>query len=126
SSRPNPAAYSYWQGLGVQPFPYWIKLVRSGSNLTSYVSGDGVSWGTGISQTVSMSQNLYIGLMVWSGTTSSAASATFDNVSATGGVMPLVLSVSPTSGAIGTSVIVNGASFGAVQGSSTLAFNGTA
>jgi RHS repeat-associated protein len=127
ASRTSPGTYSSWQSaVGVQPFPYWIKLVRSGNSFASYFSSDGVNWGSGFTQTVTMAQNVYIGLVVWSGTTSSTASATFDNVLISGGVMPLVLSVSPTSGAVGTAVTVNGASFGAVQGTSTVTFNGAA
>jgi len=37
----------------------------------------------GASQTVSMAQNVYVGLAVSSRTTSSLATATFDNVSVT-------------------------------------------
>jgi len=39
---------------------------------------------------------------------------------------PNIASVSPASGAIGTSVTINGAGFGATQGSSTITFNGVA
>jgi hypothetical protein len=64
--------------------PYWVKLVRSGSSLSSYTSTDGVNWvPLGASQTVSMAQTVYVGLAVNSGTSSSLATATFDNVSLT-------------------------------------------
>jgi hypothetical protein len=39
---------------------------------------------------------------------------------------PSITSVSPSSGPVGTAVTVTGANFGATQGSSTIAFNGTA
>ncbi|HKV25953.1 MAG TPA: IPT/TIG domain-containing protein [Candidatus Acidoferrum sp.] len=39
---------------------------------------------------------------------------------------PTILSLSPTSGAVGASVTITGANFGATQGSSTVTFNGTA
>jgi hypothetical protein len=48
-----------------------------------YGSADGVSWLLGTSQTVSMAQSVYIGLAVSNRTTSSLATATFDNVSVT-------------------------------------------
>src|SRR5437879_3018485 len=38
---------------------------------------------------------------------------------------PTITSLSPTSGAIGTSVTINGSSFGTTQGTSTVKFNGT-
>jgi len=38
---------------------------------------------------------------------------------------PAITSLNPTSGAVGTSVIVTGANFGAAQGASAIAFNGT-
>jgi hypothetical protein len=38
---------------------------------------------------------------------------------------PSITSLSPTSGAVGTSVTISGANFGATQGSSTVKFNGT-
>src|SRR2546426_940490 len=39
---------------------------------------------------------------------------------------PKITSLSPTSGAVGTSVTVTGTNFGASQGTSTVTFNGTA
>jgi len=64
--------------------PYWVKVSRSGSTFTSYTSSDGVSWTQlGTSQTISMAQNVYVGLAVTSGTTTALATATFDNVSVT-------------------------------------------
>ena len=39
---------------------------------------------------------------------------------------PSITSLSPTSGVVGTSVVVAGANFGATQGASTITFNGTA
>ncbi|HWC15392.1 MAG TPA: hypothetical protein VG498_00155, partial [Terriglobales bacterium] len=64
--------------------PYWVKLVRSGNTFTSYASSDGSHWTQlGANQTVSMTANVYIGLAVNSGSNSSQATATFDNVSVT-------------------------------------------
>jgi hypothetical protein len=64
--------------------PYWVKVVRSGSTLSGYSSPDGVTWTqVGASQTITMGQNVYIGLGVSSGSTSSPATATFDNVAHT-------------------------------------------
>jgi hypothetical protein len=40
-------------------------------------------------------------------------------------VTPKIDSLSPTSGPVGTSVTISGATFGATQGTSTVTFNGT-
>jgi RHS repeat-associated protein len=107
--------------------PYWVKLVRSGSTFASYSSSDGVNWvQVGTTVTISMAQNYDIGLGVFSGSNSSAATATFDNVSVTIGTTPFVTGLSPVFGNTGATVTVTGSHFGATQGSSTCSFNGTA
>jgi len=64
--------------------PYWVKVTRSGSTFTSYTSSDGANWvQLGASQTISMAQNVFVGLAVTSGTPTALATATFDNVSIT-------------------------------------------
>jgi hypothetical protein len=64
--------------------PRWVKVARSGSIFTSYTSSDGVNWAQlGTSQTISMAQNVFVGLGVTSGTPTAMATATFDNVSIT-------------------------------------------
>jgi hypothetical protein len=69
---------------GSAPLPYWVKVVRSGNTLSGYSSPDGVTWTqVGTSQTITMGQNVYIGLAVSSGSTSTLATATFDNVAKT-------------------------------------------
>jgi len=71
-----------------------------------------------------MAQNTYIGLAVAGGNTAALGTAIFDNLSVTSGSTPVIAGVSPTSGIVGSLVTVTGASFGGVQGSSTLTFNG--
>jgi RHS repeat-associated protein len=105
--------------------PYWVKLQRSGNVFSAYASSNGSTWvqvGTG--QTVSMASNAYVGLVVSSDNNSSLATATFDNVSVTAGLMPFVGSLSPSAGPVGTSVTIGGSSFGTTQG--TVTFNGVA
>jgi len=64
--------------------PYWMKVSRSGSAFSSYTSLDGVNWTQlGTSQTITMGQNVYVGLAVNSGTSTALATATFDSVSVT-------------------------------------------
>jgi YD repeat-containing protein len=75
------SSLSTTQGPLAQTLPYWLKVSRSGNTFTAYSSTDGVSWTqTGASQTISMATNVYIGLAVTSGLTSTLATATFDNV----------------------------------------------
>jgi hypothetical protein len=67
---------------GNATLPYWVKVVRSGNTLSGYSSADGISWlQVGTSQTIPMAQTVYVGLGVSSGSTTTAATATFDNVS---------------------------------------------
>jgi RHS repeat-associated protein len=107
--------------------PYWVKVVRAGNSFTGYRSPDGVSWTQiGSSQTITMAQNVYVGLAVNSGSTSAVATATFDNLSLVALAVPNIQTVSPSPVAAGSAVTITGASFGATQGSSTVTFNGTA
>jgi hypothetical protein len=108
--------------------PYWLQIRRSGSTFSSYVSSDGVNWvQVGSSQTISMAQNVYIGLAVNSGSTTALVTATFDNVSVNSAAAPgpAITSVSATTGSIGSQVMINGLNFGASQGSSVVLLNGT-
>ncbi len=54
------------------------------------------------------------------------AFAAFKAGTAGGGSPPSITSLNPTSGAVGTSVTISGANFGATQGTSTVKFNGVA
>jgi len=82
TERTSTGASSTYQSMGSATLPYWIKLVRSGNVFSMYGSPDGVNWvQLGTSQTVSMAQNVYVGLAVSSRNTSSLATATFDGVS---------------------------------------------
>ena len=105
--------------------PFWVELVRSGSTLTSYRSSDGVNWTVVGSATLNMTPNVYVGLVVDSGSTSSTATATFDNVSVNSTVMPapVITSVSATTGSVGSQVVISGSNFGASQGSSVVTLN---
>src|SRR5258707_7360114 len=114
TERTSTGASSSYQSLGSGTLPYWVKLARSGNVFSMYSSADGVTWlQLGASQTVSMAPNVYVGLAVSSRSTSSLATATFDNVLITTAVAPqptFSLSASPGSltivqGATGTSTI---------------------
>ncbi len=106
--------------------PYWVRVTRSGSTFSAYSSPDGSTWTqVGTTQTINMAQNVYAGLAVESGSPTSVATATFDNVSVTSSLMnPTVGSLQPTSGAEGDSIIISGLNFGSAQGNSTVSFGG--
>ena len=110
--------------------PYWVEAVRTANMFSCYVSQDGQNWvQVGATQTLSTSQAVYVGLGVSSGSITTLATATFDNVAITQGTSlpnPVVTGLSPTSGAPGTVVTVSGSGFGATQGASYLYFNGVA
>lgn len=109
--------------------PYWLELARTGSTFTGYASSDGINWvQIGSSQTISMAQNVYIGLATSNESNAALTTATFGNASLSspsGSNGPSVSSLSPSSGPVGTSVVISGTSFGPSQGSSTVTFNGT-
>jgi pro-kumamolisin-like protein/IPT/TIG domain-containing protein len=84
TERTSTGASSSYQSVGSATLPNWLKLVRSGNVFTAYGSSNGVNWvQLGTSQTVSMASSVYAGLAVSNRTTSSLATATFDNVSLT-------------------------------------------
>jgi RHS repeat-associated protein len=113
------------QGSSSATLPYWVKLVRVGNAFSSYASPDGVTWTQiGASQTITMAQNVYIGLAVCSQSNSILDTATFDNVSVADGTSPFVTGVSPDLGPTGTVATITGSNFGATQGTSTVNFNG--
>ena len=110
---------------GLAP-PYWLKVVRSGSTFTGFVSADGVDWTqTGSAQTISMATGVYIGLAVDSANTTNLATATFDNVSVTqsSSPAPVISSVSETTGSAGSQVVILGSNFGSTQSAGGVMLN---
>jgi regulation of enolase protein 1 (concanavalin A-like superfamily) len=80
--------------------PYWVKLVRSASTFSGYVSADGVNWAQVASSTVAMASSVYVGLAVTSHDTA-LCSSTQDGVSVTGAAAtpPSVMITAPANGA---------------------------
>src|SRR6267154_463738 len=129
TERTSTGTSSTYQSVGSGTPPNWMKLVRSGNVFSMYGSADGVNWvALGASQTVSMAQNVYVGLAVSNRTTSSLATATFDSVSVSSGAAPapVITGVSATTGTIGSQVVISGSGFGASQGGSGVLLNGAA
>jgi subtilase family serine protease len=130
-NRPSTGASTSSQNTTspVNALPYWVKLVRSGNTFSGYVSTDGVSWvQVGTTQTITMAQNVYIGLAVSANNNSVLATATFDNVSVNSAAAPapVITSVSTNSGLPGTQVTITGSGFGVLRGSSLVTLNGAA
>src|SRR5262249_30552277 len=76
TERSSTGASSSYQSLASLPaLPYWLKLVRSGNVFTLSGASDGVNWVQLESQTVSMAQNVYIGLAVSNRPTAEATAA---------------------------------------------------
>ncbi|MGB8789448.1 MAG: IPT/TIG domain-containing protein, partial [Candidatus Acidiferrales bacterium] len=109
------------------PLPFWLELVRSGNTFTPYVSTDGVNWvQAGTSETISMAQDVYIGLALSSGSTSTVYDSVFDSVSinSSASAAPEITSVSATTGSVGSQVSISGSGFGSTQSSSEVLLNG--
>jgi RHS repeat-associated protein len=125
--RTTTGANSTYQTIASAALPYWVKLVRSGSTFTGYTAPDGVNWvQVGTTQTISMAQNVYVGLAVSSDTTSSLSTATFDNVSITTPTVPapVITLLSATTGSIGSQVVITGEGFGISEGTGAVLLNG--
>ncbi|MEO5915655.1 MAG: alpha-L-fucosidase, partial [Luteolibacter sp.] len=60
--------------------PYWVKLTRLGSAITAYQSADGSQWSLLGSTTISMTNDVYIGMAVCSLSSSLLNQAVFSNV----------------------------------------------
>jgi hypothetical protein len=107
--------------------PYWLKIVRSSTVFTAYISSDGKNWTrVGPTTTISMVSNIYMGVAVSSGSTTTLETVTFDHITANSAAAPapVITGLSATTGAIGSQVIVNGSNFGATQNASQLLLNG--
>ena len=130
-SRSTTGGAATSQGTGVSItgyYPYWVKLVRSGNTVTGYASPDGLNWTQiGASLTITMAQNVYIGLAVSSQTNATLETATFDSVSinSVAAPAPVITGLSATTVAVGSQVEITGSHFGASQAGSQVLLNGT-
>jgi len=72
-----------------QQFPsqnrYWLRITRTGNQFVMYISPNGTTWYTAGAQNISMNSCIEIGLIVTNYTPNSTVTATFANVSVTGG-----------------------------------------
>jgi hypothetical protein len=65
---------------GAGTAPVWVRLVRAGTSLAAYRSGDGVAWTRVGAITISMPATVYVGLALTSHNNGALADATYDNV----------------------------------------------
>ena len=71
-------------GPALNPVPNnWVRLTRSGSLLTAYVSATGSSWAQVGAATVPLSPSVFVGLAVTSRNNAALGTATFENVAIT-------------------------------------------
>ncbi len=127
TERTSTGASSSYQAFSGVSIPYWVKLTRSGNTFNSYGSPDGLNWvQLGSSQTVTMTQNVYVGLAVSSRNTALLATATFDSVSigSNAAPAPVITGVSATTGSIGSQLTITGTGFGTAQNGSLVMLNG--
>jgi hypothetical protein len=64
---------------------YWLRLIRTGNQVAGYTSPNGVNWYFAMAATVNMSNCIQVGLVLTNYQQTGTVSATFANVSATGG-----------------------------------------
>jgi len=79
--RPSAGATSLSTAGLMVTAPYWVKLTRVGTAISAYQSSDGVTWSQVGSQIMTMGTNVLVGLAVSAHSTTTLATATFDNVS---------------------------------------------
>ena len=79
-----------------QQFPsqnrYWLRITRTGNQFAMYISQNGITWLPAGAQTIVMSNCIEMGLVVTNYVPNSTVTATFANVSVTGGVTRPIIS----------------------------------
>ena len=96
----------------------WVRVTRSGTTLTGYVSADGVAWTQVGSITIAMSSSVMAGLCVTSANNSAIGTATFDSVAVTPYPAPWLTGDVGTTGLTGRAEYLAGAH--TVTGAGTL------
>ncbi len=77
-------------GGGSSTTPRWLRLTRVGSTITGFQSTDGLAWTPVGTITLPLPSSVFIGLAVTSHNDGTLATATFDQLSLTGGNTPVV------------------------------------
>ena len=82
-SRVSSGAATTFLAGGMQPAPTWLKLTRSGSMVSGWVSATGSSWTLVGSTSIAISNSALMGLAVTSHDSTQLNTAAFDSVSVT-------------------------------------------
>ena len=61
--------------------PAWVRVARSGDQVTGYVSDDGIVWQEVSSANIALTENIYVGLAVTSHNDGQINTSTFTDVS---------------------------------------------
>ncbi|BCU76388.1 hypothetical protein llg_11030 [Luteolibacter sp. LG18] len=85
----------------------WVRITRSGSLFTTYVSANGTSWTQVGQETITMASTINVGLAVDSNAASALSTATFDNVTVTPYPSPWLTADIGTTGVVGRSEYYN-------------------
>jgi hypothetical protein len=131
ANRPsNGVLFTVKPGISLSPSsgPVGTAVTITGTNLGN-IQGTSTVTFNGAPATPTSWSNTQIVVPVPAGATTGPVVVTVGGVASNGApftVAPGITGVSPTSGAVGTSVTINGSTFGATQGSSTVTFNGAA
>jgi alpha-L-fucosidase len=73
----NAAGISNITGIGA---PYWLRLTRNGSSIAAFQSTDGVTWSNLGTTSITMANDVYIGMAVCSVSSGTLNNAVFSNV----------------------------------------------
>ncbi|MFM9950597.1 MAG: T9SS type A sorting domain-containing protein [Saprospiraceae bacterium] len=74
---------------------FWLRIVRTGNQFSMYLSPNGQAWAFVGAQNIAMSACIQVGLVATNATGNSTVTATFTNVSITGGTIPLATPDAP-------------------------------
>jgi alpha-L-fucosidase len=85
----NAAGVSNIAGLSA---PYWLRLTRNGASISAFQSIDGITWSNLGTTSITMADNVYIGLAVCSVSSGTLNHAVFSNVIITGPPQPAKVS----------------------------------
>jgi len=123
---PLPTATPSLTSLSSTSGPIGTSITITGNNFRSTQGSSTVTF-NGVASTPTSWSNTSIAVPVPTGATTGSVVVTVGGQASNGipfTVTPKINTLSPSSGAIGASITISGTSFGATQGTSTVAFNG--
>ena len=88
TTRTVAGAEAQYAGTAVTQLPVWVRVSRSGDDLTASYSADGTSWYLAGRVTLDLPDAAYVGLAVTSHDNTHLGTATFDSVSVTASAAP--------------------------------------